>query len=107
MNSVKKFYSKIFKNLKTKNKFYNYFGENYSYEDLLKCFVIFKNFLFSSKIKKQSKFCILAEKTFENYSLIVSLMLTNNIWIPLSNNNPSNRNLETACVYGFLTTPNL
>ena len=94
MNSVKKFYSKIFKNLKTKNKFYNYFGENYSYEDLLKCFVIFKNFLFSSKIKKQSKFCILAEKTFENYSLIVSLMLTNNIWIPLSNNNPSNRNLE-------------
>ena len=94
MKLIKDFYYKVFKNLSSNKKFYNYYDEQYSYSDILKSNFIFKNFLKKNKIKEETKFCIISEKIFENYSLIVSLMLTNNIWIPLSNNNPIKRNLE-------------
>ena len=91
---IKKFYKKIFKNLNSKEIFYKYFNEVYFYSDVLKIFIIFKKFIIKYKIQKQSKICILSEKTFQHYSLIISILLSNNVWIPLTNKNPLERNLK-------------
>ena len=91
---IKKFYNKIFKNLNSKEVFYKYFNELYFYSDVLKIFIIFNKFIIKYKIRKQSKICILSEKTFQHYSLIISILLSNNVWIPLTNKNPLERNLK-------------
>ena len=91
---IKKFYNKIFKNLNSKEVFYKYFNELYFYSDVLKIFIKFNKFIIKYKIRKQSKICILSEKTFQHYSLIISILLSNNVWIPLTNKNPLERNLK-------------
>ena len=62
MKLIKNFYNQVFKNLSSNKKFYNYYDEQYSYSDILKSYIVFKNFLQQNKIKEQTKFCIISEK---------------------------------------------
>ena len=64
MKLIKNFYNQVFKNLNTNKKFYSYYDEQYSYSDILKSYIVFKNFLQQNKIKEQTKFCIISEKIF-------------------------------------------
>ena len=55
MKLIKNFYNQVFKNLNTNKKFYSYYDEQYSYSDILKSYIVFKNFLQKNKIKEQTK----------------------------------------------------
>ena len=91
---IKDFYKNIFKNLKSKNIFYQYLDNKCSYKDLMFHYVKFEYYLKKNNISDQSKICTLFEKSFLGYSTIISIILSNNIWIPLSENNPKIRNLK-------------
>ena len=95
---IKRFYNRIYKNLNSKKIFYKYFDQTYLYSDVLKIFIKFQEFQKKNNFPKQSKICILSNKTFEHYSLIISILLSNNIWVPLTNNNPIERNLRIVNV---------
>ena len=85
------FYKKILENLKSTNIFYKYNSEKYSYKDVNIFFNIFLETLNTLKSKKQNKICTLSNKSFNFYACVVSILLSNNIWIPLSSSFPSKR----------------
>tara|TARA_B100001250_G_C19786822_1_gene784581 strand:+ start:599 stop:2071 length:1473 start_codon:yes stop_codon:yes gene_type:complete len=87
---VSKFYKKLFQNLNSTNIFYSYYGKIYFYSDLKKFFYKFCNVI-SFLQKKNSRICVLSEKSFELYAVSLSIILTNNTWIPISNSSPENR----------------
>ena len=84
------FYKKIFKNMNSTNIFYKYYEEKYTYKDLHLFFYSFVKLLGSFK-KKQNKICTLSNKSFNFYACVVSILISNNIWIPLSSSFPSKR----------------
>ena len=83
---IKDFYTNIFRNLKSKNIFYQYFDNKYSYKDLMLHYVKFEHYLKKNSISDQSKICTLFEKSFLGYSTIISIILSNNIWYLYENN---------------------
>ena len=87
---ISQFYKKLFQNLNSNNIFYTYYEKNYLYTDLKKFFHRFCNVI-SFLQKKNNKICILSEKSFELYAASLSVILTNNTWIPISNSSPENR----------------
>ena len=87
---ISQFYKKLFQNLNSNNIFYTYYEKNYLYTDLKKFFHRFCNVI-SFLQKKNNKICILSEKSFELYAASLSIILTNNTWIPISNSSPENR----------------
>ena len=93
------FIYKCFENLNSKNIFYKYFSEEKKYLDL-------KNFYinFTKNIKNERlKIVTFSDKSFEMYASIVSIFLTNNIWIPLSYNLPTKRIIDIL----IIAKPNL
>ena len=83
----KKFINKCFKNLEKKTNFYRYYKEKKSYQDLKNFYYKFKN-----KISKERKKIVtFSDKSFEMYATVISIFLTNNIWVPLSLSLPVNR----------------
>ena len=87
---IKKFFSRSFKNLKSKKFFYQYANKSYIYTDLDKFYRKFLNFLYQFK-NERKKIVIISEKSFEMYACIISVILSKNIWIPINANLPSNR----------------
>ena len=71
--------------------FYKYNGTTYTYLDLKQKVYSFISFLHKRKKLKNNKICVISEKSFNSYSLVVSILLTNNIWIPLSSKIPKYR----------------
>ena len=90
---VKKFYNKLYENLNSKNVFYTYYGKNFLYTDLKDFFYKFCN-LTSFLKKKNNKICVLSEKSFELYATSLSIILSNNTWIPIPTSSPENRIFE-------------
>ena len=86
----KKFYNAIFNNLSSYKTFYRYNKKNFKYKDIEFFYYSFLKILSKFK-KKQNKICILSEKSFNLYSCIVSVLLSNNIWIPISTSLPVDR----------------
>ena len=93
MINVKDFYFDILNKIKnTKTNFYNdSYGNQATYPEFysLICKV---NYLLGDS--NSQKVVVLAEKNFINYSCIISIVLSGNIWIPLSLETPINRNLK-------------
>ncbi len=87
---IKKFYKKIFKNLSSDDLFYRYNQTEYTYKDLGYRYDLFYNFAKKYHLKKK-RICVISEKSFDSYSLAVSIILTNNTWVPLSNKTPDYR----------------
>ncbi len=85
------FYKKILENLNSKDIFYRYNNESKSYKDVNIFFKIFLKTLNTLKNKKQNKICTLSSKSFNFYACVVSILLSNNVWIPLSSSFPSKR----------------
>ena len=91
------FYKKIFKNMRSANIFYKYYEEKYTYRDLHLFFYSFLKILSSFK-KKQNKICTLSNKSFNFYACVVSIFLSNNIWIPLSSSFPTKRLIKILSI---------
>ena len=86
--SVKSFYSECFKNINSNNTFFRYYNYTKNYSDLK---IFYSKFLNTIKNKERLKIVTFSDKTYDMYATIASVFLSNNIWIPLSNNLPLNR----------------
>ena len=90
--SYKKYYEHISKNFKSNKLFYRYYNTKKSYKDAYKLlqkiiFFINKN----SQNKKRLNIYVSCDKSFFMYVSILAILLTNNVWIPLSKSLPQNR----------------
>ncbi len=84
---ARNFFKQVFKNLNSKNIFYRYNQEVFTYADLkefLRKFFTITNYL----PKKRNNIYVCCEKSFELYATAISIILSNNIWIPISVNLP-------------------
>ena len=88
---AKKFYSKIKKNLNSNNIFYTNNGNNKTFKDLNE--IVLKFLKLSENFPKlyQNKIFLISDKSFENYSIITSILISNNIWIQINKNSPLER----------------
>lgn len=71
-------------------------GVEKTYKDLLSnCY----KYVQKLKTFSQRKIVVSAEKSFENYSLIIAILITNNIWVPISTDTPVERmrNIVKIC----------
>lgn len=90
---IQKFYKDLIKNFDSNNNFYRYFNEHYSYADLKRFYLKFSNIVSLLK-KKRSTICIMSDKCFELYATSLSVVLSNNIWVPISMTSPEGRVCE-------------
>lgn len=88
---AKKFYSKIKKNLNSNNIFYTNNGNDKTFKDLNE--IVLKFLKLSENFPKlyQNKIFLISDKSFENYSIITSILISNNIWIQINKNSPLER----------------
>ena len=87
MQDLKKYYRTINKNLQRKNVFYKYFKKKYLYQD--SSIITRKLLQFFKKNKiKNNVILTFSNKSFEMYSSIFPILISGNIWVPLSINLP-------------------
>ena len=84
----KLFYKECFNNIFSQKTFFRYYGFEKKYSDLKK---FYSNFLRVIKYNERLRIVTFSDKNFEMYASIASIFLSNNVWIPLSNNLPINR----------------
>ena len=82
------FYSKCFNNIYSNKVFFKYYNNIKRYSELK---FFYNKFLNLIKNKERLKIITFSDKSFEMYAATASIFLSNNIWIPLSNNLPLNR----------------
>jgi len=90
---IDKFYNKIRENLNSPNLFYRYYDEKYTYLDLKEFSLKFFNII-SYLPNKINKICIISDKSFDLYATSISIILSNNTWIPISQTSPEERIFE-------------
>ena len=83
----KKYYYSTLKNFKSKSCFYKYFDTRYTYLDSYKFALSLLLFLKKNKFKKKV-ILTYSNKSFEMYSSIFPILISGNIWVPLSINLP-------------------
>ena len=82
-----KYYYSILKNFKSKSYFYKYFDTHYTYLDSYKFALSLLHFIKKNKLKKKV-ILTYSNKSFEMYSSIFPILISGNIWVPLSINLP-------------------
>ena len=88
----KKYYHEILKNLNTKDLFYRYHSEKKSYYDFYKLLLKITTFIQKkSDVNKRQNIYVSCDKSFFMYVSILAILLTNNVWIPLSKSLPQKR----------------
>jgi acyl-coenzyme A synthetase/AMP-(fatty) acid ligase len=80
--------------LKLNKIFYRYNDEKYSYRDLSEYFKKFISVTGYLNKMKQNRIAVICEKSFELYATSLSIIYSNNIWIPISTNIPRDRLLK-------------
>ena len=86
---MQEFYDKLLGKFKGSSRlFYSYFGEKYTYGD---CFRNMKKIHAHLSSVHQKKVALYGSKSFSVYSAIYSIVLSNNIWVPLSPELPTDR----------------
>ena len=88
INIVENFYNQIIKNLYSNNLFLNH-KKKFYYNDILLYFNNFKKFILQQN-KKKLRIATISKKSFSLYSSIVSILLTQNTWVPLDDDLPIN-----------------
>ena len=81
-NSIK-FYNSVLKNLKKKTTFYKYFNKKYNYLEFNNYFLYYYNY-FNKKNIKNKNIYVFPDKSFEMYCVILSILLSGNIFIPVN-----------------------
>ena len=88
----KKYYYQILKNLNSQNLFYKYYSEERSYSEAYKLLIKIINFIIKkSNNKKRLNIYVSCDKSFFMYVSILAILLTDNIWIPISKSLPQKR----------------
>ena len=90
---INTFYKKIFSNLNSSEIFFTHYKDKYTYRDLKNfCLKLFNTLGFLKN--KRNKICIISEKSFELYASSFGVVLSNNIWVPISQSSPLERIFE-------------
>tara|TARA_B110000503_G_scaffold141399_1_gene234813 strand:- start:1874 stop:3349 length:1476 start_codon:yes stop_codon:yes gene_type:complete len=89
--NYKKFYHNILNNFAYKNCFYKNYQEVYSYNQCAKYAINLIYFFKKNKIKKNSVICTYSNKSFEMYSSIFPILISNYTWVPLSSSYPKEK----------------
>ena len=87
-----KYYHQVLKNLNSKKLFYKYYDEEKKYSEaqkMLKKIIAF--IIKQSSNKKRLNIYVSCDKSFFMYVSILAILLTNNVWIPLSKSLPQKR----------------
>ena len=87
MIKYKIYYTSILSNLKKNNVFIRYFSKNYTYLDSLSYSLKVLKFFKEKKIKNKT-ILTFSNKSFEMYSSIFPILISENTWLPLSINLP-------------------
>lgn len=87
MKSYKIYYNTIYQNFKKKKLFYKYFSTEHSYKDAFAYTQKILSFLKKKKIENQV-ILTFSNKSFEMYASIFPILISGNIWVPLSINLP-------------------
>ena len=91
-DEYKKYYYQILKNLNSKKLFYRYYDEKKNYSEAYKLLKKIISFISKhSNSKKRLNIYVSCDKSFFMYVSILAILLTNNIWIPLSKSSPQKR----------------
>jgi acyl-coenzyme A synthetase/AMP-(fatty) acid ligase len=91
-NKYKKYYYQVLKNFNSKRLFYQYYNEKKNYSDANKLLKIIISFIIQKTNKKNRlNIYVSCDKSFFMYVSILAIMLTNNVWIPLSKSLPQKR----------------
>ena len=89
---VNEFYQKLLETIMGSDAVaYRYFHERYSYGEMFSLMLKLNSFLSQYK---NTQIVLYASKKFPTYAAIFSIILSNNTWLPLSPENPDERNLE-------------
>ena len=96
---IQEFYEELSTKIKKSQRLaYRHYSDRRSYAELYDSMRRL-NSLFSGR--KGHRIAVYAEKSFNNYASIFSIVLSNNIWVSLNPNTPHNRNYEIL----FLVKP--
>ena len=87
MIKYKDYYLQVLSNLQKNKIFYKYFEKNYSYADTHKYSCKLLKFLKKRHFKNKT-IVTFSNKSFEMYSSIFPILVSGNIWVPLSINLP-------------------
>lgn len=87
MLKYRNYYIKIFNNLKKKKLFYSYYSKSFTYLESFNYSLEILKFLKNNKIKNKT-ILTFSNKSFEMYSSIYPILISQNIWVPLSINLP-------------------
>ena len=87
MIKYKDYYLQILSNLQKNKIFYKYFEKNYSYTDTYRYSCNLLKFLKKRDFKNKT-IVTFSNKSFEMYSAIFPILVSGNIWVPLSINLP-------------------
>ncbi len=89
---LKNYYLKVLKNFRSSAIFYRYFNQKKRYKEayslLIKIISFIKN---NSDEKAKQNIYVSCDKSYFMYVSIIAILLTNNIWIPLSKSLPKKR----------------
>jgi|MDTC01.1.fsa_nt_gb D-alanine--poly(phosphoribitol) ligase subunit 1 len=86
-----KYYKIIINNLNKELVFYKYYSVEKSYKDAKNYLLKIVSLLMEIKTNRRKNIYVSCDKSFEMYVIIFSILLTNNVWIPLSKSLPKNR----------------
>jgi acyl-coenzyme A synthetase/AMP-(fatty) acid ligase len=90
--SINEFYINLLNIIKSSRAVvYRHFNEEYTYQELYSLMLKINTVLAKYR---NDQIVLYASKNFSTYAAIFSITLSNNIWIPLSPENPDARNLE-------------
>ena len=89
---ISEFYNKLYENFRTSGSvFYKYYTEEYSYGELL---TNLEKLNYHLSAYRNKRVVLYGSKTFEVYSAIYSIIMSDNIWVPLNLSFPLNRQRE-------------
>ena len=88
IDTVEDFYNQVIKNLYSNNLFLKK-KKNFYYKDILSYFNNFRKYILFQN-KKKLRIATISKKSFSLYSSIISILLSQNTWIPLDDDLPVN-----------------
>ena len=89
---LKNYYSRVLKNFQSNAIFYRYFNQKKKYKETLNLLIKIITFIKKNSDKNvRQNIYVSCDKSYFMYVSIIAILLTNNVWIPLSKSLPKKR----------------
>ena len=89
---LKNYYSRVLKNFQSNAIFYRYFNQKKKYKETLNLLIKIITFIKKNSDKNvRQNIYVSCDKSYFMYVSIIAILLTNNVWIPLSKSLPKKK----------------